>query len=56
MLANILVGTFISVFIAIVALGHVLLITAIWPGLLGKGCEQRSDTVAGANQQLHLPN
>ena len=34
MLVNILVVSFICMFFGLVAFGHVLLITAIWPGLL----------------------
>jgi hypothetical protein len=53
MLANILVVTFVSSFVAIVALGHVLLITAIWPDRFKSRHEPHLDTVAGPNQRLH---
>ncbi len=54
MLANIFIVTFVSSFVAIVVFGHVLLITAIWPDPFKTRRDQHLDTVAGANQRLHL--
>jgi len=53
MLANILIVTFVASFIGLVALGHVLLITAIWPDLFRSRHEPHLDTVTGANRRLH---
>lgn len=53
MLANILIVTFVASFIGIVAFGHMLLITAIWPDLFKSRHEPHLDTVAGANRRLH---
>ena len=57
MFLNIVLVTFVSVFIAVAAYGHVLLFTAIWPDAFGKRRRvQQLDTAAGAGQQLQLPN
>jgi hypothetical protein len=56
MLLNILLTTFVTAFVAIVVLGHVLLITALWPNALGKRRESHDDAVAeiGARQPAEL--
>ena len=56
MFLNIVLVTFVSVFIAVAAYGHVLLFTAIWPDAFGKRRVQHLDIAAGAGQQLQLPN
>jgi len=53
MLANILIVTFVSSFIGIVAFGHVLLATAIWPDLFKSRHQPHLDTVAGPHRSLH---
>ena len=55
MFVNILFFAFLSAFTAIVALGHVLLITAIWPELF-KIRRDQLETVSGGNQRLHQPH
>jgi hypothetical protein len=56
MLANIVVITFVSAFIATAAYGHVLLITAIWPDLFGRRREPHLNTASGGNQRLPQPH
>ena len=56
MFANILVATFATSFVAIVALGHVLLITAIWPDLFHRRREPHHNTALGGNQRLPQPH
>ena len=56
MFANILLFVFVTSFVAIVALGHVLLITAIWPEPFRIRREPHLDTVPGGNQRLHQPH
>jgi hypothetical protein len=52
MLANALVVTFISSFIAIAVFSHVLLIGAIWPHLFGK----RDEPQPGPAERIgHMP-
>jgi hypothetical protein len=53
MLANILILTFICAFFGIVAFGHVLLITAIWPELFRSRREPHLTTVAGTSRRFH---
>jgi hypothetical protein len=55
MLANILLFVFVGSFIAIVALGHVLLVTAIWPEPFRIRRDPHLDSVPGGNQRLHQP-
>lgn len=54
MLANILIVVFVSSFLAVVALGHVLLITAIWPGPARPRRQPHLNTIGGTNH-LHQP-
>ena len=65
MFVNILFFTFLSAFIAIVALGHVMLFAAIWPNLFASnlsargielGREVELNPGSGAAQHIHLPN
>jgi len=56
MFANILLFVFVGSFTAIVALGHVLLITAIWPEPFRIRRDPHLDTVPGGNQRLHQPH
>jgi len=51
MLFNILVAIFVGLFIAIVALGHVLLAAAIWPNVLDRTPEPQVD----ADEPLPAP-
>ena len=58
MFANILIVAFVVVFLAIVALGHVLLITAIWPNLFRRRREPHLDTTrrpAAAGSEIEHP-
>jgi hypothetical protein len=52
MLANALIVTFISSFVAIAVFSHVLLIGAIWPDLFGKRDEPQPDA---AERIGHVP-
>lgn len=52
MFANILLFVFVGSFIAVVALGHVLLITAMWPDSFKIPRDPHLDTVPGGNQRL----
>jgi hypothetical protein len=52
MFVNILLFTFVSAFLAIVALGHVLLVTAIWPGAFKKPRESSLDIAPDASPTL----
>ena len=65
MFVNILFFAFLSAFTAIVALGHVMLLAAIWPDLfasnpsargieLGRGVDLEPGS--GAARHVHLPN
>jgi hypothetical protein len=70
MIANILLFAFVGAFVAIAALGHGLLITAIWPNLLGSPLEPHRDTASGdrilddpvwgarvlRGQRIHVPH
>jgi hypothetical protein len=56
MFLNILLATFVGAFTAIVVFGHVLLVTAIWPGAFGKRRGSQRDAAAGAGQEIHQPN
>ena len=47
MLVNILLFIFASGFVATVALGHVLLVTALWPGTPGEPIKARAEDVSG---------
>ena len=55
MLLNLLLTTFVTAFVAIVALGHVLLVTALWPDGPDKRREPHRDTVAEMGQHAQ-PN
>ena len=55
MLLNILLTTFVTAFVAIVILGHVLLVTALWPNL-GKRRESHANTRAEIGQHARQPN
>jgi hypothetical protein len=52
MLANTLFAILVITFIAIAALGHALLITAIWPNVLGRRHAPQRDTVADGSQHI----
>jgi hypothetical protein len=65
MFTSVLFFTFLSTFIAIVALGHAMLFAAIWPNLfasrfLARGTELGGDVqlepASGAGRPIHLPN
>jgi len=56
MLLNILLTTFVTAFVAIVILGHVLLVTALWPNALGKRRESHANTLAEIGQHARQPN
>jgi hypothetical protein len=56
MLLNILVFTFTGCFVAIVALGHVLLLEAIWPGLFHRRDAPPPEASAVEAHRLHQPN
>jgi hypothetical protein len=45
-IANAFIVTFVSSFIAIAVFGHVLLIAAVWPDLLGKRRKAQHDPAA----------
>ena len=60
MLANVLVIAFVSVYCAIVMLGHVLLVHAMWPGLFTKRPAPRhenggQDETAPGTPDVRLP-
>ena len=55
MFVNILFFTFVSAFITVVALGHVLLFNAIWPDAFRRR-EPHVDTVGLDDQHIHQPN
>ena len=52
---TILVVAFVSAYLALVALGHVLLFTAIWPDFLRRRVP-RPDAAAGLRGRIHQPN
>jgi hypothetical protein len=56
MLVNVLLFIFVAGFVATVALGHVLLVAALWPGTPGGPVRAPIDTVAGARVQAFDPN
>ena len=56
MLANILVIGFVSAYLAIVVLGHVLLVTAIWPHPFRRRHLARTDAVTGSGHALNQPS
>ena len=55
MLFNIFVIAFVSSFIAVVMLGHVLLLVAIWPDLFGRRESPREDAT-GHGRPVLQPN
>jgi len=52
MFANTLIVVFVCSFLGIVAFGHVLLMTAIWPGLFRFKREPQLNSVAGPNRRF----
>ena len=55
MLVNIFVIAFVIAYIAIAALGHVLLATAIWPNLFRRRPEPHSGSIADPSHGLNQP-
>ena len=55
MLANLLIAAFVTVFVAVVAYGHVLLITAIWPDLFRSRRPSAFDGTVETTQSLPQP-
>lgn len=49
MVVNILIVTFVAAYCAIVLLGHILLLTAIWRGRPPKGSSPQDATATAAN-------
>ena len=47
MLVNILIFIFVAGFVATVALGHVLVVAALWPGTPGAPVTAHAEEVAG---------
>jgi hypothetical protein len=54
MIDNVFLATLVSAFITVVALGHVLLIIAIWPDPSARRRDSQFDP-AGKGRTLHLP-
>jgi hypothetical protein len=55
-IANALIVTFVSSFLAIVVFGHVLLIVAVWPDLAAKRRKRPQESGTEAARVLTLPN
>lgn len=55
MLANLMIVAFVTVFVALVAYGHVLLITAIWPNLFRSRRQSVFDGAADTTRSLPQP-